>query len=274
MHKRYIALGLLLLLFISTISPISTGFEHNQHHIGETIYVGGSGPGNHSTIQDAIDEASDGTKIFVYNGIYFENLKINSKSLILQGEQKEKTIIDAGDAESALILQNADDCSVSGFTFRNLSGLVWFEAGVLIDACNDCSITDNIFCNCGHGIWLYKSEDIQIQDNNLVDNLEGIVFYDTNAITIERNNIENNSVVGLYFNGCKTASIVENNFIDNARHLTLFGIIDVDVDLNYWDNLNQWKIKLLLWTPFNIIPLPVLTFDWHPAKEPYDIMIN
>ena len=106
---------------------------------------------------------------------------------------------------------------------------------------------------------------------NIVDNKEGIVFYDTNGVTLERNNVENSSIVGIYFNGCRTVSIVENNFIDNKRHLTLFGILDVDVDANYWDKLIQWNIKPLLWTPFNIIPISVLTFDWHPAQEPYDI---
>ena len=35
-----------------------------------TLYVGGSGEGNYTKIQDAIDDASDGDIVFVYNGTY------------------------------------------------------------------------------------------------------------------------------------------------------------------------------------------------------------
>lgn len=34
---------------------------------GATLYVGGSGFGNHSTIQEAIDKADSGDTIFVYD---------------------------------------------------------------------------------------------------------------------------------------------------------------------------------------------------------------
>ena len=41
---------------------------------GNTLYVGGSGPGNYTRIQDAIDNASDGDTVFVYDDSspYFE----------------------------------------------------------------------------------------------------------------------------------------------------------------------------------------------------------
>ncbi|MBE3136035.1 MAG: hypothetical protein IMZ43_01355 [Thermoplasmata archaeon] len=35
---------------------------------GNWLYVGGSGPGNYSTIQDAIDNASDSDTVYIYNG--------------------------------------------------------------------------------------------------------------------------------------------------------------------------------------------------------------
>ena len=43
---------------------------NNLHSGGNTLYVGGDGPGNYSTIQDAIDDAVDGDTVFVYSGIY------------------------------------------------------------------------------------------------------------------------------------------------------------------------------------------------------------
>ena len=44
---------------------------------GNILYVGGNGPNNYTKIQDAIDDASNGDTIFVYNGTYYENVIIN-----------------------------------------------------------------------------------------------------------------------------------------------------------------------------------------------------
>jgi len=62
---------------------------------GNWLYVGGSGPGNYTRIQDAIDNASDwGDTVFVYDDSspYYEFLIIN-KSISLIGENKDTTII-------------------------------------------------------------------------------------------------------------------------------------------------------------------------------------
>ena len=37
---------------------------------GNTLYVGGTGPGNYTSIQNAVDNASDGDTVFVYDGTY------------------------------------------------------------------------------------------------------------------------------------------------------------------------------------------------------------
>ena len=56
-----------------------------------TLYVGGGGPGNYTTIQIALDAASAGDTVFVYNGTYYENLVIK-KNIALIGENKNTTI--------------------------------------------------------------------------------------------------------------------------------------------------------------------------------------
>ncbi len=66
-----------IVLFIGMSISSSTGFDvREQSSIttsnGKTLYVGGSGPGNYTKIQDAIDNASDGDTVFVYNGTYHE----------------------------------------------------------------------------------------------------------------------------------------------------------------------------------------------------------
>ena len=45
----------------------------------DTLYVGGSGLGNYTSIQDAINDSVDGDTVFVYDegSPYYENLVVN-----------------------------------------------------------------------------------------------------------------------------------------------------------------------------------------------------
>jgi parallel beta-helix repeat protein len=81
------------------------------------LYVGGDGPDNYSKIQDAINDASAGDTIFVYNKTYHEQLTINL-NVNLIGENNETTVID-GDFASNIITILADGVKFSKFTIKN-----------------------------------------------------------------------------------------------------------------------------------------------------------
>ena len=96
MLKKGVALVVILLFISVTVVP-STGRDVEPPIIsplldGKTLYVGGDGPGNYTRIQDAIDDASDGDTVFVFNSTYYENIEINM-SIRLIGENKNTTII-------------------------------------------------------------------------------------------------------------------------------------------------------------------------------------
>ena len=87
--------------------PLETISERN----GDILYVGGSGPGNYTHIQDAIDNATEGDTIYIYHKTYFEDLSVN-KSIRLMGENKNTTIIKCLNS----VLLNGD-----GIRFENLT---------------------------------------------------------------------------------------------------------------------------------------------------------
>ena len=85
---------------------------------GNTLFVGGSGPGNYTRIQDAINDANDGYTVFVYNGTYYENVWVG-KSISLIGEDKYTTIIDGQNIpNNNTVLIFADNVILKGFTTR------------------------------------------------------------------------------------------------------------------------------------------------------------
>ena len=89
---------------------------------GATIHV----PGDHPTIQAAIDASADGDTVLVADGTYKgkgnKNLDFNGKELTLQSENGPlKTIIDCENSGRGLYFHNGEieDALVSGFTITN-----------------------------------------------------------------------------------------------------------------------------------------------------------
>jgi len=74
--KKLLAVGIIILFIGASVVP-STGMVEISNNGRSILYVGGSGPGNYSKIQDAIDNASEGDTIFVYNGTYNEQINVN-----------------------------------------------------------------------------------------------------------------------------------------------------------------------------------------------------
>ena len=108
-----------------------------------TLFVGGAGPGNYSTIQQGIDNASAGDTVFVYNGTYYENVIVN-KTINLTGEDRDNTTID-GNGTGDVILVTADWVNITRFTISG-SGTSTspVDAGIELNNVQYCTVFDNI----------------------------------------------------------------------------------------------------------------------------------
>lgn len=173
-----------------------------------TLYVGGAGPSNYTTIQGAIDAASPGDTIYVFNGTYQENIVV-SKALSLIGENSATTTIDA-DAVSDAINITANWVNITGFEVANgdhsqtstgirlhsvrdcliaNNNIHWTEEGVILQYSTGNRIMSNTFFDTLYGIWLVSSDDNQISDNQISSWWDGIALTQSDGNEISDNRI-------------------------------------------------------------------------------------
>ena len=199
--KKLLAVGVIVLFFSVSVIP-STGTTDVKQIVtpinsGNTLYVGGSGPNNYTKIQDAIDNASEGDTVFVYNGTYYENLIVN-KTVYLTGEDRNSTIVD-GNESGDVVYISTDWVNINGFTIQN-SGNNWDDAGVQIIS-NMSKITGNVLIDCYKGIYIGPDDYMEwrtnygniIAENSIKNNGGGLTIVSSEYNEVYENTIINNS---------------------------------------------------------------------------------
>jgi len=175
-----------------------------------TRYVGGSGPGNYTKIQDAINNATSGDTIRVYSGTYYENVLVN-KTISLIGNGSANTTID-GSAKGYAIKVVSNWVNITGLTFTN-GGINQLESGIIIDNPENCKIEN---CNASNnnyfGIYVYYSTNCSIFNTICNSNTHsGIRSYVASNLKIENNICYNNKHSGIIITNSIVDNVVKNN---------------------------------------------------------------
>jgi len=105
-----------LLLFVPLHSASHTMRSVNANDV---LYVGGSGPGNYTSIQAALDDADNGAAIYVHPGVYNESVVVD-KQVFLRGIEMsgEQPVIQAVEDRNAVRIE-ADGCRLCGFVIKS-----------------------------------------------------------------------------------------------------------------------------------------------------------
>ena len=158
------------------------------------------------SIQQAIDNASDGDTIYIWAGTYYENIIIN-KSLTIIGNNSVNTIIDGG-GNGEVINITEDWVNITGFTIRNSGnrGKPYYDSAIQLYMANFVNIYENNCTNNTFGITSIHSNNIIIKNNTIRKNLKDIEFYNSSNNIIINNKINYYSLVS-----CNQNTIINNN---------------------------------------------------------------
>jgi len=210
--KKCFAVGIIL-LFIGTAIIPSSGQQIEKVSLpmsrSNTLYVGGSGPGNYSKIQDAVDNTSDGDTVFVYDDAspYLETVSINT-SIQVVGENENTTIIDAGTTDYAVaVCFRANYGRFEHFGLRN-SG--WESYALNVFDAENFVIANNSFLGNFNGAYVEDSDQVLIADNTFIKNREALTLW--------------------FLSSSSSASILRNHFHDNIDGLTILADNTLVVD--------------------------------------------
>ena len=266
MHKNILlSVGISILFLGISIYP-SSAFEMVKKNVnplisnGNTLYVGGSGPGNYTKIQDAINNAYDGDTVFVYDDSspYYENVRIY-KPINLKGENKDTTIID-GNKLDFVIFITSPEVNISGFTIRNSKTGEDINSGILVwSSYNAITIFGNNIVNNYNGIVFKSGKRNIISNNNIsnnkyygIQNLYGYYSYINNNII--KSNGESGISISGKFNIISNNKIVSNNrdgitfsadYIDNPKRNYLIYKNEINSNKNYGIDGYSWYSSII-----------------------------
>jgi parallel beta-helix repeat protein len=148
--------GIFGFVFISSLVD-----EQGTVSASSSIYVDKKGHGNYTTIQEAIDNATNGDTIHIWSGIYLENVIVN-KTLTLIGNGSENTFV-VGNSSKYGIEITTDYVNVTNLTVYNS------QTGITINNASNALIENCTFNGTSLGIEINGLEDILFEDNFSTD---------------------------------------------------------------------------------------------------------
>ena len=252
--KRFALAVVIMLIF--TFFQIT----NSEDASGRIIYVGENG--DYEKIQDAIDNASGGDRIYVLPGIYHEHIIIH-KPISLEGSSPNSTIIDA-DFSGNGILIISDSVKVSNLMIRGGGG---GAANALIKIASDENEVKNCTLHtCRNGVLLLGGKNV-IEKCRIYENGNGVEIQShhneiknctiyKNGMGAEAVNALDNKIsqctihtngVGIYMENCSDSAIERCSVYKNSGNeggIFLLNCDDNEIE-NSSINHNVWSVRMV-----------------------------
>lgn len=173
-----------------------------------------------TSIQDAVNAASESDEIIVKPGIYTENIEVTTPLTILsESGNPSDTIIQAADTSKDVFSIWTNEVNIKGFTIRGSGS----AAGIHFYGVADCLVEHNILLNnsCGIDLSVFSSGNTLI-NNNVSNCLTGISLSES-----LNNNVRENSVShcnsGISLSDSPNNTLESNTISENDEGISLTG---------------------------------------------------
>ncbi len=224
--KKIVIILLMSVLFLHSIVNFQFNSRSALADSTSKIYVDddfntttpGWGTTHFDQIQSAIDNASQGNRIIVYEGTYYENILID-KTVDLFGEDGGTTLLDGG-GEGSVITITASNVDLSTFTIQN-SGDTKTDAAVHISSGSG-NIVENTITDCSCGIFVDECDNNIIAQNNITSTVNATYLISSNQNTIEYNSFYENENLGIFLNGSCSNNVVRKNTVYENGHYAVY----------------------------------------------------
>jgi parallel beta-helix repeat protein len=196
---------------------------------GYPVYV------KYTSLQGAIDNATEGQTLYVSAGLYSENVTVD-KSITLMGENASTTIINAS---NTVLNVEADNVSVSDFTIQYTGCACFGYSSVEVTQSQNVNVTDNIIISDDYGIRVAAAGAIVVANNNVTHaGAVAIVVLDSSEVSVF-----GNDVTGM--NGIEIDNSIGSNFWNNTLLCNEIGFfVGVSGDDTFFGN-NVSSINLI-----------------------------
>lgn len=169
-------------------------------------------PGEHATIQAAVDSARAGDLVLIAPGIYRESVSVETPDITLRGEDRNTVVLDGGHE-----LPDGIAVTVDGVAVENLSVRNYLQNGVLFNGAGGTRQPDSagVYGTEDAALVGYRVSYVTTSNNGLY----GIYAFAARDGLIEHSYASGHPDSGIYIGQCKpcnavvTDSIAENNAI-------------------------------------------------------------
>jgi len=208
-------------LTLSMFSSFQTVEFSNASSLSAFLIVGPDGKrfqGFFSSIQEAINQAENGSCVYISPNIYYEHVVVN-KTISLIGENVSTTIID-GYPAGTIVTITADNVTIAGFTIQN-SGWGWYRNGIYVYRADNCEIKNNFLLHNCQNIRLNCSQNSRVSGNTIDGDGYGIRLINSFNCTASGNNVSS-CIGGVHLQNATSCTVKRNYFTQNSQGVRLY----------------------------------------------------